>query len=422
MEKQRNIPDLRFPEFDGEWKLQRLGDVTEIYDGTHQTPNYVKDGIPFYSVEQVTANDFTNTKFVTSEVYEGEQKRVVIEMGDILMTRIGDIGTPRYIDWDVRASFYVSLALIKQSNKYCSEFFSQYIRTKTFQKELWNRTIHVAFPIKINLGEIGNCKASFPSIPEQQKIASFFTTIDHKISQLKQKKTLLEQYKKGVMQKIFSQGIRFKEDNGKEFPKWENYKFKQIYNFKVTNSFSRENLNYECGIVKNIHYGDIHTKFATLFDITKEEVPYINSDISIERISDGNYCKKGDIVFADASEDVIDVGKSIELVNLNGEKVLAGLHTILARPDISKVASGFGGYFMKSEDVRKQIMKISQGSKVTSISSTRLCDIELNIPCLAEQTKIAGFLSAIDDKINHTHTQIEKAELWKKGLLQKMFV
>jgi len=422
MEKHKNIPQLRFPEFEAEWKLKRLGDVTEIYDGTHQTPNYVKNGIPFYSVEQVTANDFTNTKFVTEEVYESERRRVVIEKGDILMTRIGDIGTPRYVDWDVRASFYVSLALIKQSDKYNSEFFSQYISTETFKKELWNRTIHVAFPIKINLGEIGNCKAFFPSLYEQQKVASFFTAINKKISQLKQKKNLLEQYKKGVMQKIFSQQIRFKDDNGQEFLKWEKSKFGKLYTFRVTNSLSRDNLNYDYGDIKNIHYGDIHTKFRTLFDITKEDVPFINPDISLKGISSDNYCKTSDIVFADASEDLADVGKSIELVNLNNEKILAGLHTILARPDISKIAFGFGGYLMKSMDVRKQIMKIAQGSKITSISSTRLCDIELIIPCLAEQTKIANFLSAIDEKINCTQVQIEKAKMWKKGLLQQMFV
>jgi len=128
------------------------------------------------------------------------------------------------------------------------------------------------------------------------------------------------------------------------------------------------------------------------------------------------------LIFADASEDVPDVGKCIELVNINGEKVLAGLHTILARPDIKKVAGGFGGYLMASNGIRKQIMKISQGSKVTSISSTRLGEIEIELPCPGEQTKIANFLSAIDTKINHTQTQIEKAERWKKGLLQKMFV
>jgi len=422
MEKQKNIPKLRFPEFEGKWEFKRLGDVAEIYDGTHQTPKYVKSGIPFYSVEQVTSNDFNNTKFISEDVYMIESKRIVIEKGDILMTRIGDIGTPRLIDWDVKASFYVSLALIKQSNKYNSEFFSQYIKTRNFRKELWNRTIHVAFPIKINLGEIGNCKASFPSLPEQQKIASFFTVIDQKISQLKRKKTLLEQYKKGVMQKIFSQEIRFKDDNGQEFPKWEKKYFGDVYSFKNNNSYSRENLNYEKGGVKNIHYGDIHTKLNTWFDITKEEIPYINEDLPIERISADNYCKEGDLVFADASEDLTDVGKSIELVNLNNEKVLSGLHTILARPDLSRIAIGFGGYLVKSIDVRTQIMKEAQGSKVSSISAKKLSGVQLNIPIPDEQAKIANFLSAIDDKIDFTQKQIEKAEVWKKGLMQQMFV
>src|SRR5690606_28359812 len=125
--------------------------------------------------------------------------------------------------------------------------------------------------------------------------------------------------------------------------------------FKVTNSFSRENLNYEVGTVKNIHYGDIHTKFQTLFDITKEIVPFINEEINIGRISDANYCRAGDVIFADASEDLNDVGKSIEIVNVNGEKLLSGLHTLLARPKTSIFHIGFNGYLFKSNFVKSQI-------------------------------------------------------------------
>lgn len=128
------------------------------------------------------------------------------------------------------------------------------------------------------------------------------------------------------------------------FPKfsspWEENKMGEVYSFKVTNSFSREILNYENGQVKNIHYGDIHTKFQTLFDITKEYVPFINSEISIERISKDNYCKEADLILADASEDLIDVGKSIEIYNLNNEKLLSGLHTILARPTLNNICIG----------------------------------------------------------------------------------
>ncbi len=118
---------IRFKNENGEdfpeWDMKKLGEIAKIFDGTHQTPNYVDNGIPFFSVENVTANNFTNTKYISKDIFEKENKRVKIEMGDILMTRIGDIGTVRYIDWEVEASFYVSLALIKQSKLYNSEWF-----------------------------------------------------------------------------------------------------------------------------------------------------------------------------------------------------------------------------------------------------------------------------------------------------------
>ena len=111
--------------------------------------------------------------------------------------------------------------------------------------------------------------------------------------------------------------LRFPEFKDKN---WHNKPCCQLYHFKSTNTFSRDNLNYKNGAVKNIHYGDIHTKFSTLFDITKETVPYINSDFALSKIDKSNYCRDGDIVFADASEDLKDVGKSIEIINLNNEK------------------------------------------------------------------------------------------------------
>jgi type I restriction enzyme S subunit len=418
-----NNPNIRFPEFASEWNNKALGEIARFSKGKGISKNDVsEEGATEcirYGELYTTYNETIDTVYSKTDINPADL--VLSEANDIIVPASGE----SHIDIAKASCVLKSgialggdLNIIKTSNN--GVFLSYYLNSKKK-----NDIAHLAQGISVvhlYSGQLSKLILNLPTLPEQQKIASFFTAIDQKTSQLKQKKTLLEQYKKGVMQKIFLQEIRFKDDNGREFQKWNNYKFKQIYNFRVTNSFSRENLNYESGIVKNIHYGDIHTKFETLFDITNEEVPYINSEISIDRINDDNYCKKGDIVFADASEDVTDVGKSIELVNLNGEKVLAGLHTILARPVNSKVASGFGGYLMKSEDVRKQIMKISQGSKITSISSSRLCDIDLFIPCMEEQTKIANFLSAIDDKIIRTQTKIDKAELWKKGLMQQMFV
>lgn len=227
---------------------------------------------------------------------------------------------------------------------------------------------------------------------------------------------LLKLYQKGIMQRLFSQNLRFKNKSNKKFPDWKKMPFGSIFTFKTTNSFSRDMLNYEYGLIKNIHYGDIHTKFNSLFDITKELVPYVNVDINIERIDEDNYCKVGDLILADASEDYADVGKSIEIINLNNEKVLSGLHTILARPKSKEFVRGFGGYLMKSTDIRTQIKKIAQGTKVLGISPKRLAEIELSIPDIEEQERIVEFLIALDSKINFSNSQLEKIEEYKKQI------
>lgn len=187
----------------GEWEKKELKTISQIYDGTHQTPNYVEEGVPFYSVEHVTANNFTKTKFIAEDVYLAELKRVKLEKGDILLTRIGDIGTSRLIDWEVRASFYVSLALIKVKEKHSSSFVNQYIKSPFFQRELHERTIHVAFPKKINLGEIGLCVIKVPCLKEQIKIANFLSAIDQKIEVVAQQIEQAKIWKKGLLQQMF---------------------------------------------------------------------------------------------------------------------------------------------------------------------------------------------------------------------------
>lgn len=202
---------------------------------------------------------------------------------------------------------------------------------------------------------------------------------------------------------------------------WQTKKLGEIIDFKVTNSFSRENLNYQSGAVKNIHYGDIHTKFQTLFNITNEIVPFINEEINLQRISAENYCREGDIIFADASEDLNDVGKSIEVVNVNGEKLLSGLHTLLARPKENIFHLGFNGYLFKTNQVRTQIQKESQGSKVLSINVGRISKIELSFPDLKEQERITAFLSLLDDRIYTQNKIIKQLETLIKGLSEKIF-
>ena len=195
----------------------------------------------------------------------------------------------------------------------------------------------------------------------------------------------------------------------------------EVYSFKGNNSLSRDKLNYDAGSVKNIHYGDIHTKFSTHFVITRELVPFINEAEECV-IRDENLCTEGDMIFADASEDMADIGKAIEITHLNGERVVSGLHTILARRMGERIALGFGGHLFKSGWVRTQIQKEAQGAKVLGISPKRLRNVQLPLPNdSAEQQKIADCLSAVDELIAAQARKVDALKTHKKGLMQQLF-
>lgn len=202
---------------------------------------------------------------------------------------------------------------------------------------------------------------------------------------------------------------------------WKSAKLGEIVDFKVTNSLSRERLNYKSGTVKNIHYGDIHTKFQTLFDIDKERVPFINEDVPLSKVQEDYYCKDGDLVFADASEDLNDIGKSIEVLNVGSHKVLAGLHTLHGRPKSGVFFPGFAGYLLLSNSVRNQIQREAQGAKVLGISVNRISKVNLIYPSIEEQEKIAVLLSKIDDRIQTQNKIIEDLKLQRQLLVKELF-
>ncbi len=202
---------------------------------------------------------------------------------------------------------------------------------------------------------------------------------------------------------------------------WKETKFKNHFEFKNTNSLSRDKLNYESGCVKNIHYGDIHTKFNTHFDIKKEELPFINEDLDISRIDKENYVLEGDLVMADASEDYADIGKTIEITNTNNEKILAGLHTFLARKTDKTLVSGFFGHLLTNYNVRLELMRIAQGTKVLGLSKGRVEKITLAIPEPTEQKKIADFLTSIETRISSLKEKKDTLLDFKKGVMQKIF-
>ena len=274
--------------------------------------------------------------------------------------------------------------------------------------------------------EIIKTKISIPFIEEQKKIAKFLTTVDKKIENLKNTITSLENQKKGLLQQIFSQKLRFKDENGNNYPNWKEKLFSEIFSFLSTNSYSRAEMNEYQGTVKNIHYGDVLIKFNHIIDLSKHQLPYLINYNSIpkkilkEQLNK-QLIKNGDIIIADTAEDYT-AGKVCEVINVNDNLIVSGLHTMLCRPKPNLFSLGFLGYFMNSYTYHHQLLKLITGTKVYSIIKKEIIKTKILIPCLEEQTKIADFLSAFDRKLENKKAQLEHWRQIKKGLLQQMFV
>jgi type I restriction enzyme, S subunit len=199
----------RLSGFSDAWEVKRLGDIAEIRDGTHQTPKYVESGVPFLSVENVTRGDFSNTKFISEAEHRFLTKSFKIEKGDILMTRIGSIGDCKLIDWDIDASFYVSLALLKIRKGYSAAFICHYSESAYFKKEVELNSLQSAIPKKINLGPISNVRLEIPTDPDEQTaIAAILSDMDAEITALEAKLAKARYLKQGMMYNLLTGRIR----------------------------------------------------------------------------------------------------------------------------------------------------------------------------------------------------------------------
>lgn len=198
--KGEKVPRIRFKGFTGDWEQRKLGDICGVYDGIHQTPDYQEDGVMFLSVENIAT--LTSEKYISEDAYNRNYKAYP-EKGDILMTRIGDVGTPHVVETNEKLAYYVSLALLKPKG-IDSYFLNNAIQTSPFQKGLLERTLLTAIPMKINKDEIGKVDISFPvNISEQKQIGSYFRNLDNLITLHQRKLNQLQTMKKFMLQNLF---------------------------------------------------------------------------------------------------------------------------------------------------------------------------------------------------------------------------
>lgn len=416
--EKRRVPKLRFPGFTEDWEQRKLEDVCNVYDGTHQTPRYTNSGVMFVSVEDIETLE--SNKYITEEDFKSEFK-VFPEYGDILLTRIGDVGSANVILDEIKRAYYVSLALLKPKD-INSLFLLALLSSSSVQSEIWRRTLHIAFPKKINKNEINKVIVNQPSIPEQKKIGKLFFSLDQTITLHQRKLDNLKLKKKALLQKLFPK-------NGERYPElrfpgftdaWEQRELGEIFEYLQNNTLSRDSLNYKNPNIKNIHYGDILVKFDEILDGSNKDIPYINSELDLSKFSK-SLLQDGDIIFSDTAEDDT-VGKAIELQNVNAPFILSGLHTIPCRPLI-RFGKGYLGNFLNSDSYRMQLRPLVQGIKVSSISKSALKDTMIEYPKnLDEQEKIGSLFYHIAKMITLHQRKLDHLQLQKKALLQQMFV
>ena len=209
--------------------------------------------------------------------------------------------------------------------------------------------------------------------------------------------------------------LRFPEFSGE----WEEKNFYEVFDILQNNTFSRDQLNNENGIVRNIHYGDVLIKYGDYIDCQKEKLPFINLENNLSKYEDTSYVKNGDIIIADTAEDYT-AGKVTEICNVKDYKILSGLHTFLCRTKF-EFASKFLGYKLNSSSYHNQIAPLVAGTKVYSINRKAIGETTITYPSKAEQQKIADFLSNVDSIITAETKILNTLQKKKKALMQKLF-
>ncbi|MGM7689270.1 restriction endonuclease subunit S [Staphylococcus felis] len=408
-ESKRNIPELRFPEFTDEWEEKKLGEIAYINDGTHNTPYYVEKGIPFYSVENVTSNDFINSKFITEDQYLQYKKRVDINYGDILMTRIGSIGEAKLVDWEYPSSFYVSLAIIKLYEGYLSSFILYLIQTNNTKKNIKANSLITAIPQKINLIDLKKVNVNISmNLKEQEKIGTFLSKLDRLIELEEKKYELLEQQKRGYMQKIFSQELRFKDENGNEYTCWKEQKLEEVGVF-----------NSGVGFPEKYQGGGLGIPFFKVSDmnhpVNKIFMKKANNYVTEEQIDEKKWKVINDVpavIFAKVGAAIMLNRKRIVI-----EPFLIDNNT-MSYSFSSNWNMRFGNIFFQTLN----LPKYAQIGALPSYNSKDIGSILVNLPVLEEQEKIGNFFNHLDKLLEKQSTKIESLKERRKGFLQKMFV
>ncbi|MFT6106650.1 MAG: type I restriction enzyme S subunit [Rickettsiales bacterium] len=400
MARMNNIPKLRFSEFSGEWEESPLGKsfpkIRNGFVGT-ATPYYIRNGVPYLQGKNIKTGKIKADGLVTvSEGFHAHQRKSQLCKGDILMVQSGHVGECATVTHQYEGGNCHALIVMSPIEGVISQFFVNYfyspIGKNKIQKFTTGNTIK-----HILTSDLKPLLTYVPQPKEQQKIASFLSVVDRKLSQLGRKKKLLDQYKKSMMQKLFTQQIRFKDDNGDDYSNWKEKTLDNVSDIIMGTSPESKfyNSNSE-GLPLIQGNADIKDRksFPRIFTsmITKE-------------------CSEKDIL--------LSVRAPVGEISISQHHACIGRGICAIRAKYSNIQEFIYQFLLWFEPRWKSL---SQGSTFESVNTGDIKSLSIPAPHPKEQTKIANFLSSIDDKINLIETELTKAKNFKKGLLQQMFV
>lgn len=404
------LPKLRFKAFDGGWSLTSFQDLFTFKNGVNATKEQYGSGIKFINVLDIinNPNGITYDSIIGSvNITSKEIDKNLVQYGDVLFQRSSEtreeVGQSNVYLSDKPVVFGGFVIRGSAQKEYDPVFMNGLLKTDSLRDQITQLS---GGSTRFNIGQdsLNKVSAYLPSKEEQSQIASFLSAVDEKITQLTQKHELLSQYKQGMMQKLFSQQIRFKADDGSEFGEWEDIQLKDFLNLTLR-PISKPESNY--------HALGVRSHFKGLFNKYDSEPEKISMD-TLYRV------EKDDVVvnITFAWEGAMAIAQS------EHDQGLVSHRFPTYRCDDNLVNLWFFKYRFVQKDFLSHLQLCSPGGAGRNrvLNKKAFLEITFSKPCLEEQTKIANFLSAIDQKIEKVAKQVEETKQWKQGLLQQMFV
>lgn len=415
----KRVPKRRFKEFlnAGDWEQRELAELCNVYDGTHQTPRYTNSGVMFVSVENIKT--LKSDKYISEDDFKNEFKTFP-EFGDILLTRIGDVGSANIILDNIKRAYYVSLALLKPKGVN-SLFLLALLSSDSVQSEIWKRTLHIAFPKKINKNEISKVIVSKPSILEQKKIGELIYALDQIITLHQRKLDKLQATKKALLHEMFP-------EEGQDKPKrrfkgftdaWEQRKLDDV--FEIVDGDRGKNYPGTGDFLSN---GDV--LFLDTGNVRKDGFNFDNRryiDFNRDKLLRNGRLILGDYVLTSRgtlgnlayySQSVYD---RYPQVRINSAMlILRVMNTI-------KVNNLYLYITLRSNVINEFMKHNFVGSAQPHITKKEFSSVLLPIPRQLEEQKMIGdFFDRFEKTITLHQRKLDKLKNLKQAYLNEMFV